>query len=245
MKDIFDSWIVKTPIAHRGLHDKNNPENSLPAFEKAIEHNFAIETDLQMTKDGVIVVFHDDYLDRMTDAVGDVREKTFDEIKNLTLKNSNQKIPTFDEFLSFVDGKVPLLIEIKDHKNIGIKEEKIADTLKNYKGKFAIQSFNPFITKWFKQHTDFCAGILSCFFCDAKLAWYKKLLLKNLYLVKNVKSDFVSYEATAGYTFNKLKKLKGKIPILFWTVKSKQDEQLFKQVCDNVIFEGYLPNNKF
>ena len=142
MKDIFDSWIVKTPIAHRGLHDKNNPENSLPAFEKAIEHNFAIETDLQMTKDGVIVVFHDDYLNRMTDAVGDVREKTFDEIKNLTLKNSNQKIPTFDEFLSFVDGKVPLLIEIKDHKNIGIKEEKIADALKNYKGKFAIQSFN-------------------------------------------------------------------------------------------------------
>lgn len=241
MKNIFDSWIAKTPIAHRGLHDKHTPENSLPAFKKAIEKGYAIEIDLQMTKDGVLVVFHDDFLDRMTDAKGDVREKTFDEIKNLVLKNSKEKIPTFKDFLKLVDGKTPVLIEIKDHPNIGVAEEKIAKQLEDYKGEFAIQSFNPFIVKWFKQNTDFCAGILSCFFCDVKLAWYKKLMLKNLYLLKNVKADFVSYEANAGYTFNKLKKLKNKKPILFWTVKSFEDMKKYKQVCDNVIFENFLP----
>ncbi len=241
MTNLFDSWIVNTPIAHRGLHDKHTPENSLPAFKKAIEKGYAIEIDLQMTKDGVIVVFHDDFLDRMTTAKGDIKDKTFDEIKNLVLKNSDEKIPTFSEFLSLIDGKTPVLIEIKDHPNIGIAEEKIAKQLAGYKGEFAIQSFNPFIVKWFKKNTGFCAGILSCFFCDVKLAWYKKLMLKNLYLLKNVKADFVSYEASAGYTFNKLKRLKNKKPILFWTVKSFDDMQRYKQVCDNVIFENFLP----
>ncbi|MBR2302639.1 MAG: glycerophosphodiester phosphodiesterase [Clostridia bacterium] len=241
MKNLFDSWIVKTPIAHRGLHDKHSPENSLSAFKKAIDKNYAIEIDVQMTKDGVIVVFHDDFLDRMTNATGDLREKTFDEIKNLYLKNSTERIPTFREFLSLVDGKTPVLIEIKDHKNIGILEEKLTKQLLRYNGEFALQSFNPYITKWFKQNTNFCAGILSCFFCDVKLAWYKKLMLKNLYLLKNVKADFVSYEANAGYTFNKLKKLKNKKPILFWTVKSIEDMQRYNQVCDNVIFENFLP----
>ena len=150
-------------------------------------------------------------------------------------------MPTFDEFLSFINGKIPVLIEIKDHKNIGIAEEKIAKSLKKYNGQFAIQSFNPKITKWFKQHTSFCAGILSCFFCDVRLAWYKKLLLKNLYLLKNVHADFVSYETNAGFYFKKLKRLKGKIPILFWTIKSNDEMQKVKSVCDNVIFENFLP----
>ena len=74
MTNLFDSWIVKTPIAHRGLHDQQTPENSLPAFKKAIEKGYAIEIDLQMTKDGVIVVFHDDFLDRMTNGKGNIKE---------------------------------------------------------------------------------------------------------------------------------------------------------------------------
>ena len=241
MKDIFDSWIAKTPIAHRGLHNDTVPENSLLAFELAIERDYAIEIDLQLTKDNKVIVFHDDTLDRMTTESGKLSDKTFDEIKNLTLKNSKEKIPTFEEFLSFVDGRVPVLIEIKDHKNIGVAEEKITQLLAKYKGQFAIQSFNPFVVKWFKQNTNFCAGILSCFFCDVKLAWYKKVLLKNLYLLKNIKSDFVSYEANAGLGFKKLKKLKGKLPILFWTIKSFEQMQKCKNFCDNIIFENFLP----
>ena len=241
MKNIFDSWITTTPIAHRGLHDDNKPENSLSAFKNAIEHGYAIEIDLQMTKDNKLIVFHDDTLDRMTNSNGKVSEKTLAEIKQLTLKNSQEKIPTFDEFLSFVNGKTPVLIEVKDHKKIGVAEEIIAKSLEGYNGQFAIQAFNPMIIKWFKQHTSFCAGILSCFFCDVRLAWYKKMLLKNLYLLKNVKADFVSYEATAGFYFKKLQRLKGKIPILFWTVRSKEEMKKFTSVCDNVIFENFLP----
>ena len=78
MKNIFDSWIVKTPIAHRGLHDDNKPENSLSAFKNAIKHGYAIEIDLQMTKDNKIVVFHDDTLDLMTTGNGKVSDKTLD-----------------------------------------------------------------------------------------------------------------------------------------------------------------------
>jgi len=177
----------------------------------------------------------------MTDGKGDINQYTLEELKKLTLKNSSEKIPTLQEVLTFVKGKTPLLIEIKDHKKIGESEQKIARLLNEYDGLFAIQTFNPFIAKWFKQNTSFCTGILSCFFCDVKLSWYKKIILKNLWLAKNVKSDFISYEATAGLTFKKLKKLKGKIPVLFWTIRNQSDADKCKQVCDNIIFEGFLP----
>lgn len=241
MENIFDSWLVKQPIAHRGLHNDVTPENSLAAFEKAMQCGYAIEMAVQMTKDGELVVFHDDLLDRMTDATGDIREKNFNEIFELTLRNSEEKIPLFNEFLRHINGKVPLLIEVKDHKHIGIAEEKIKDALENYHGQFAVQSFNPFIVKWFKKNTDFTTGQLSSFFEGVPLAKWKKILLKNLTFLHYTKADFVSYECHAGTTFNKVKKLKNKLPILFWTVESQEDADKFKDFCDNIIFEGFLP----
>ena len=126
MKNIFDSWITTTPIAHRGLHDDNKQENSLSAFKNAIEHGYAIEIDLQMTKDNKLIVFHDDTLDRMTNSDGKVSEKTLAEIKQLTLKNSQEKIPTFDETF-------PMLITEED-KERQEKEnlEKIRNTMKAF-----------------------------------------------------------------------------------------------------------------
>ena len=243
MENIFDTWLIKQPIAHRGLHDDTAPENSLAAFENAIKHGYAIELDVHMTRDGELVVFHDDSLDRMTDATGDLREKGFNEIFEITLKGSEEKIPLLSEVLKLVDGKVPLLIEVKDHKHIGIAEEKIKDALENYHGKFALQSFNPFIVKWFKKNTDFTTGLLSCFFEGVPLATINKILLKNLTFLRYTKADFVSYEYHAATTYKKIKKLKNKLPILFWTVPSQEEADKFKEYCDNIIFEGFLPKN--
>lgn len=241
MENIFDSWLTKTPIAHRGLHNAELPENSLAAFENAVKNGYPIEMDVQVTKDGVPLVFHDDLLDRMTDHHGDIREKNFHEICDATLKNSEEKIPLLTEFLRHVNGKVPVLVEIKDHKHIGKAEEAIKEILDGYRGQVAVQSFNPFIVKWFKQNTLYPVGQLSSFFTGVPMAGWKKAILKNLLLLKYSKADFISYECHDGSEFEKLQGLKGKLPILFWTVQSRTEAENFKNKCDNIIFENFLP----
>ena len=121
--DLFKTWLVETPIAHRGLHDKNTPENSLSAFAKAVEKGYAIELDVQLLADGTIVVFHDDSLARMTGNDGYIKYLNKDDLKALKLKGSKETIPTFEEALKVIDGRVPVLIEIKNQYKVGKLEQ--------------------------------------------------------------------------------------------------------------------------
>ena len=137
-----NSWILTRPIAHRGLWTEELAENSMSAYKAAIEHNYPIEMDVQMSKDGVLYCFHDDNMKRMTGADIDIRETNSNEIEKL--KIGGEHIPTFDEFLRLVSAQVPILIEIKKQKYKGI-EQKVLDALKGYTGEIAIQSFDPTI----------------------------------------------------------------------------------------------------
>ena len=242
-----NSWITNKFIAHRGLFDnKQLPENSLPAFEKAVVHGYAIELDVQMTTDGVLVVFHDDALDRMTKLTGDIREKTFDEIKDATLLDTCHKIPTFDQVLELVDGNTEILVEIKTHKNIGSVEEKVAKRLENYHGQVAIESFNPLIIRWFKKHKpQFTRGQLASDFKGVKLPGYQKFLMKNLLLCGWNGSQFVAYDVNTVAKIKKLQRLKRKMPILCWTVKSQEQYEQTKQYYDNIIFDSFIPTDNF
>ncbi len=240
--NIYDSWLAKQKIAHRGLHDETSPENTLSAFEKAIKGGYAIETDLHMTADGMVVVFHDENMKRLTGLDADIREVPYSQIKDLTILNSEEKIPLFKDFLNFIKGRQPLLIEIKDHKNIGVMEQKVADILKDYKGEFALQSFNPFIVKWFADNTpQYIRGQLSSCFKDADLAWWKKFMLKNLFFIKSNKSQFVSYDAE-DIARPQILRVKKRMPIIAWTVRSEQEAKKVSRYCDNIIFENYIPH---
>ena len=97
--DIFKSWLVETPIAHRGLHDKTSPENSIPAFEKAIENGYAVELDVQLLSDGTVIVFHDSSLSRLTNNDGYVKFLTKSDLEMLTLAGTKERIPTNEEVL--------------------------------------------------------------------------------------------------------------------------------------------------
>ena len=146
-RNLYGTWVTTKLIAHRGFHDNNSnaPENSLAAFKLAIENGYAMEMDVQMSSDGVLVVFHDDTLTRVCGVEGKIAQTPIEELKKLHLYNSNEQIPTMEEFLNLVDGREPILIEVKDHANIGELEQKLTDMLHNYKGEFIIESFNPFI----------------------------------------------------------------------------------------------------
>ena len=108
-------WLVRRPIAHRGLHDLKNGvvENTATAFACAIKYGYAIECDLQLTSDGEAVVFHDDVLDRLTTGSGPVKAQTTRELRNLAFKSGRDRIQTLGELLDQVSGKAPVIIEIK------------------------------------------------------------------------------------------------------------------------------------
>ena len=232
-------FLLDNYIAHRGFHNAENPENTLGAFERAIEKNYGIELDVQLLKDGTIVVVHDNKLSRLCAEDKYVSNCTYEEIKGLKILNSNYSIPTFKEVLELVDGKVPLLIEIKNTLKVGELESKTYELLKNYKGQYAIQSFNPYSLAWFKDNApNVLRGQLSSFFKGESLSFIKKLLLKKLKLNKISNPNFISYNAEN--LPNKYCK-RCDLPILAWTIRSQEQYLEVIKHCDNIIFEGFEP----
>lgn len=235
------NWLTTRPIAHRGCHwDKNIPENSLPAFKLAIEKNYPIELDVHLLIDNTLVVFHDDNLLRMTGTDQTIWELDLSTIQSLRLDQTLYKIPTLAEVLKIVDGKVPILIEIKNSLKVGRLETFLRKKLRDYKGEIAVQSFNPFSLEWFKTHApEIPAGQLSGGLKDAKLSPLKKYILKNMLLNKKSKPRFISYD------FNDLpskrvdRELKKRgIPLLAWTIRSPEEREKALCFADNIIFEG-------
>jgi glycerophosphoryl diester phosphodiesterase len=233
-----DSWLLNIPIAHRGLWGEDIIENSIPAYQNAIDHGYPIEIDLYQTKDGHLVSFHDANLFRMTGENAFIYDKTLAEIKNLSLNGTAEKIPTFDEVLALCENKVPLLIELKDQPSKTFVSQ-VVDRLKNYKGEFAIQSFNPFYIKQVKKLApEFIRGVLGTE-CHAKNEKFiVRYVLKHLSFNRLIKPDFISYS----FTGLPLPKRKTKnTPIICWTIENQTDYEKVKHLARNVIFENFIP----
>lgn len=239
-------WLTDTYVAHRGLFDNENgiPENSLPAFARAVENGFGIETDVQMSRDGVLVVFHDDTLKRMTGADGKLSDYTFEQLRELRLAGTDCVIPTFEEFLQAAQG-VNLVVEIKTHDNIGEVEQKTYDMLKGYAGHYCVESFNPFIIRWFKKNApEVIRGTLSCAYEQAPWSKFKKSLLADLKLCKWNGSQFIAYDAETIAGNKAVKKFGKKIPIICWTIKSQAQYEQLHDCFDNMIFDSFVPERK-
>lgn len=239
--DLFKTWLVEYPIAHRGFHTDEMPENSLGAFQNAIDNGYPIELDVHLTCDETVVVFHDDSLARVTNKDGYVKNLTKDTLKDYSLFGTKYTIPTFKEVLDLVAGQVPILIEVKNTGKVGELESALLKILKDYTGEYAIQSFNPYVLEWFKKNAPQIArGQLAGYFKGEKLSFIKKFALKRMLLNKKISCpDFISYDArnVPNRFVNKYKNL----PLLVWCVRS-QDEYLKKvKYCDNIIFENFEP----
>lgn len=232
-----DFWLTGKPIAHRGLWDENIPENSLLAYEKAAEKRYPVEIDVYLTKDGKIVSFHDVSLERMTGEKGLIYEKSYEELKNLRLNGSAHTIPLLEEVFSVCEGKSPLLIEIKDQPRGKELTEKLVGILKNYRGEFAVQSFNPlYIRQVKKRAPQFIRGILATTNVSSIQSSLKRRIVKKMSLNFLIKPDFISYDYI-GYPLPE-KKVKKKI-CLAWTVTSYEIWDKIKPYVDNIIFEGF------
>ena len=188
-------------------------------------------------RDGKLVSFHDSTLKRMTGADGYIYEKTLAELKQLQLLDTDERIPTFDEVLEIAENKVPLLIEIKDQPDKTVVE-KTVERLKSYKGEFALQSFNPlYIKKVKKLAPQFIRGILATQDAGKKSA-ITNYIVKKMPLNFLIKPDFISYDYKGIPKYAKKTK---KMPVISWTITSKEIETTVRPFIDNIIFEHYIP----
>ncbi len=240
------SFLCNVPIAHRGLHGNGIPENSLRAFEAAVAAGYAVETDVRLAKDGALVIFHDDTLLRMTGDGRKVIERTLKELGELRLDGTDA-ILSFPEFLTALNGRAPLLLEIKDVPETNAKEYvgKIAAALEGYVGEYAVQSFQPAYVKAFKKlRPDIPCGILATGsekksdFGGSPIWKLKAYAVRHMSLNFWIKPDFISYHFSDLPT-RKTEKFRG--PILAWTVRSEKEETRARLFADNIIFERYLP----
>jgi glycerophosphoryl diester phosphodiesterase len=234
-------WLTSRPIAHRGLHDGNDkiPENSLSAFAKAIKEKYPIELDVQIIRDGTVIVFHDSDLKRICGVPKKTKTLTKETLENHALFNTNQTIPALQDVFDLVQGQVPILIELKTNLLAKHLEKNVLKLLKEYKGAVALQSFNRSSVRWLsKQATTYCIGQLS----EPSLAPNPLHHLFNyMQLNTNMRPDFVAYdiEDIPNKKVTYFKNLG--TPILLWTERNQAQIDKHRTIFDNIIFEGFTP----
>lgn len=232
--------------AHRGLHDNQSsaPENSLSAIREAVNKCYGIEFDVQLSRDKNAVVFHDFCLDRACNIDKRVDECDYDDLKTRKLFNSEEGIPLLSDVLNTVNGKVPLIVELKASDNhVSILCENVAKQLDEYTGLFVVESFNPFVVKWFRDNRpDYIRGQLSGNFNgDPSIV---KLGLKYLLFNAMSRPDFIAYNHNYKNNISlRIIKSLFKIPLVAYTVKHQKSYNENSGFFDLIIFEGFIPKN--
>ena len=250
-------FLIERPFAHRGYHSrcltgskKSIPENSLGAFKLAIENNLSIEMDIHLTKDLEIIVFHDFFLGRLTTKTGFVSSKNSNYIKQAKLSN-NESVPTIEDALNLIDGRVPILLEIKFSKhlkkNLEVFTRVLEKKLEGYNGDVALMSFSLDIIKYIRKRNLFGRiplGLTTSFptieSLDNKI---KNNKIENE-IISN-KLHFIS-QNWKGINNSRIKRLKKLgIAILSWTITSEEIERSLEGLVDNITFEGYEPDLRY
>ena len=232
--------------AHRGLHDNagDAPENSMAAFRKAVDAGYGIELDVQLTKDRIPVVFHDETLDRVCGVSGKVRDFTYAELQAFPLLSSNERIPLFSDFLKLVDGKVPLIIEIKIHENATAVCSAADALIREYKGVYCIESFHPLAVRWYrKNRPEVIRGQLSSNFNKPdKREPFDQSLVHHLLTNFLCRPDFIAYDHHHKNSLSRTicRALFRPLDVA-WTIRSQKELDACQQEFHLFIFEGFLP----
>lgn len=226
--------------AHRGLHGAGIPENSLAAFEKACVEGYGIELDVQLSSDGEVMVFHDYTLVRMTGVEKKLCELTAEALGAICLGDTEEKIPTLREVLALVDGRVPILVELKGESGNVSLCPKVAKILSEYRGPYCIESFNPLLIRAMrKELPDVFYGLLYTNVCREKK---KYTLLNRLLSVMAfnflAKPNFIAYNELYRDAFCvRLTTKFYRAPRFVWTVRSEENLALAHRLAEHPIFE--------
>ena len=235
--------------AHRGLHGNGAAENSMTAFRLAVENGYGMEFDLHLLKDGNLGVMHDSLLNRTTGQAGRIEDLYTQDLKNYRLENTEDTIPQFADVLTLVDGKVPLIIELKPEDGNHAKlAETACNMLKGYKGVYCIESFDPRVLWWLRRHRpEIVRGQLSCNFLKDR----NGLVLPAAFLLTNLMTGFLTAPDFIAYRFSDRKnaslrlcrRLWG-VQEFSWTIRRAQDAKTALDDDCLIIFEHCVPGEK-
>ncbi len=230
--------------AHRGLHGDGVPENSLAAFSRAVRNGYGIELDVQLSRDGEIMVFHDYTLARMTGREGELSDFTADELRTLTLGGTSERIPTLAEVLALVNGRVPLLVELKGESADTSLCEPLATMLSSYGGPYCIESFNPMLLgKMAKLMPHVWRGLLyTNVVRDKKCASLLNLALTAMLTNVIARPNFIAYNyLDRNSFFVRFATRFWRAPRFSWTVREREEYVRAKGNGECAIFEGFAP----
>jgi glycerophosphoryl diester phosphodiesterase len=247
--------LFDTPVAHRGLHDraKGVIENSRSAFEAAVARGFAIECDLQLTSDGVPVVFHDDDLERLTGLSGPVSGISSEIFCTTPLLGSaNGDSPQrFADFLAQIDGRVLLQIELKRQSGAAATQtlaRRAAEALASYAGPVTIESFDPEQLILIREHGfKGPRGIITYAYdnpeWDEGMSDAERTMLRDLTHAPQTQFDFIScFQHSLNLQSVMHWRAQGK-PVTAWTVRSMQEALAAASGSDQIVFEGFDPQS--
>jgi glycerophosphoryl diester phosphodiesterase len=245
--------LFPNPIAHRGLHDRANGviENSASAFEAAIAGRYAIECDVQLTSDGVPVIFHDDDMKRLLGKEGAVADCLASDILTTQLLGSaaGDRPQKFSDFLTQIAGRSLLQIELKhqrDTTGTQLLARSVAEGLKTYEGPVTIESFDPNLLTAIRQF-GFSGprGIITYDYADASEDSYlteeQRHTLRHLLHWHETQFDFIScakdaLELPAIVFWRALGK-----PVTAWTIRTQAEADAARAHSDQIVFEGFQP----
>ena len=234
--------------AHRGLWNEENPENSMAAFARAVAAGYGIELDIQLSKDKRIMVFHDSTLDRMCGVEGKLCDYTCDELKQMKLLGTEHTIPTFAEVLGVVNGRIPLLVELKGETADTELCKRAAAMLDKYKGRYCVESFNPLLLSWFRKHRPkYARGQLVTRMThktDNRGMLLNKIL-SNMILNFLSRPDFIAVNGKIrNAPMVHICETVFRAKVFVWTVKRKEDYINCRKEGRRTIFERILPRSE-
>ncbi len=241
------------PFAHRGLHDPGAGiiENSRAAVAAAVAAGYGIEIDVQLSADGAPMVFHDDDLPRLTGAEGPLAARSAAALAALTLAGGDEGIPTLDDILALVAGRVPLLIEIKDQDGrlgpaVGRLEARVAHALRRYAGPVAVMSFNPHsVAAMAAIAPALPRGLTTCRFeaddwPDVPPA--RRHTLAAIPDARRLGVAFVSHDHRALDDAPVAALRGGGLPVICWTIRTPAAADATRDRAAAITFEGFRPD---
>jgi glycerophosphoryl diester phosphodiesterase len=243
-------WLTARPIAHRGLHDlgAGRIENSLGAAAAAVERGFGIEVDVRLTADERVVVFHDEMLDRLTNTAGPIAGRNLAELRGMRLGGSGERIPSLEELLEAVAGRVPLVIELKSLWNGDARlAQRATALLDTYQGPVALMSFDPDLMQSVAELApDLPRGLIADRFRGEGwpgLSEARRFVLRQLIATATVRPGFIAYAVRCLPAPPPLflKRSLG-VKLLTWTVRTAGDRAVAARFADQIIFEGFDPD---
>ena len=237
--------LLNRDYAHRGLWNAERPENSLAAFAAARDAGYGIELDVHLTADGYLVVHHDDNLQRMCGRDVTIGSSTREEVCACHLKGTDERVPTFDEVLSVVGGRIPMIVELKTENNVDALCRAVYERMQRYDGAWCMESFDPRAVRWFRRNADhIIRGQLAN---GGSLRKAKPGRRMTLFLLKSQlgnllgRPDFIAYEADTDNNLP-MKLIRLMKPLLVcWTIRSQVMMDRQRSRYDIQIFEGFIP----